>query len=86
MPDYQEILDSLRRTQGFFQFETKEYKVYSEYLDFYAATKNFYIVFTEPGEYTKLADLLGQDLQEKWDENLCTELKSTFFSFCRKCL
>ncbi len=65
--------------------ETKEYKVYSEYLDFYAATKNFYIVFTEPGEYTKLADLLGQDLQEKWDENLCTELKSTFFSFCRKC-
>ena len=26
MPDYQEILDSLRRTQGFFQFETKEYK------------------------------------------------------------
>ena len=41
--------------------ESMEYKVYSEYLDFYAATKNYYIVFSEPGEYTRLADLLGQD-------------------------
>ena len=65
--------------------DSREYKAYAEYLDFYAATKNFYIVFSEPGEYTRLADLLGQDLNSRWDENLCAELKSTFFSFCRKC-
>lgn len=65
--------------------ESREYKVYAEYLDFYAATKNFYIVFSEPGEYTRLADMLGQDLSGRWDDSLCAELKSTFFSFCRKC-
>ncbi|MBQ8965545.1 BMP family ABC transporter substrate-binding protein [Ruminococcus sp.] len=65
--------------------DTREYKVYAEYMDFYAATKNFYIVFSEPGEYARLADLLGQDLNGRWDENLCAELKTTFFSFCRKC-
>lgn len=65
--------------------DSREYKVYAEYLDFYAATKNFYIVFSEPGEYTRLADLLGQDLNGRWDDSLCAELKSTFFSFCRKC-
>jgi len=65
--------------------ESMEYRVYAEYLDFYAATKNFYIVFSEPGEYTRLADLLGQDLNSTWDKSLCIELESTFFSFCRKC-
>ena len=64
--------------------ESMEYRVYAEYLDFYAATKNFYIVFSEPGEYTRLADLLGQDLNSTWDKSLCIELESTFFSFCRK--
>ncbi|MBR6873766.1 MAG: hypothetical protein IKN17_09710 [Ruminococcus sp.] len=65
--------------------DSKEYKVYSEYLDFYDCTGNFYIVFTEPGSYTKLADLLGRTLDAAWPEELCSELKCAYFSFCRKC-
>lgn len=65
--------------------DTKEYKVYSEYLRFYAATKNIYIVFTEVGSYEKLADLLGRDLDKKWPESVCSELKLAYFSFCKKC-
>ena len=42
--------------------DSKEYKVYAEYLDFYMSTKNIYIVFTEPGSYSKLAYLLGEEL------------------------
>ena len=34
--------------------ESREYKVYAEYLEFFASTKNLYIVFTEPGSYEKL--------------------------------
>ena len=65
--------------------ESKEYKVYAEYLDFYMSTKNIYIVFTEPGSYTKLADLLGEELGDKWSDSLCSELKWAFFNFSKKC-
>ena len=65
--------------------ESREYKVYAEYLDFYISTKNIYIVFTEPGSYTKLADLLGQELGGKWPESVCSELKWAFFNFSKKC-
>ena len=65
--------------------DSKEYKVYAEYLDFYTSTKNIYIVFTEPGSYTKLADLLGTELGGKWPESLCSELKWAFFNFTKRC-
>ncbi|MBQ7186666.1 MAG: hypothetical protein IJR91_03430 [Ruminococcus sp.] len=65
--------------------DSKEYKVYAEYLDFYTSTKNIYIVFTEPGSYTKLADLLGEELGGKWSESLCSELKWAFFNFSKRC-
>ena len=62
---------------------TKEVKVYYEYLDFYNVTKNYLIVFSEPGAYSKLADILGQDLENEWPEALCADLKSAFFRFSK---
>ncbi|MBR3630106.1 MAG: BMP family ABC transporter substrate-binding protein [Oscillospiraceae bacterium] len=64
--------------------DSKESRLYYEYLDFYKSTKNVYIVFSEPGEYQKLADLLGETLGDKWPEDLCKDLKAAFFNFCRK--
>ncbi|MCR5202195.1 MAG: BMP family ABC transporter substrate-binding protein [Lachnospiraceae bacterium] len=64
--------------------DTKEVKAYYEYLDFYKVTKNYYIVLSEPGEYAKLAELLGQDLENPWPEDLCSDLKSAFFRFSKK--
>ena len=63
--------------------DTKEVKVYYEYLDFLRVTKNYYIILSEPGAYAKLAGLLGQDLIHEWPEQLCTDLKAAFFSFAR---
>lgn len=63
--------------------DTKEVKVYYEYLDFYAVTKNYYIILSEPGGYAKLADLLDCDLKEPWDEQLCADLKAAYFAFSR---
>ncbi len=63
--------------------DSKESKVYYEYVDFYKVTKIFLLVFNEPGEYAKLAELLGQDLINEWPEDLCADLKSAFFRFSK---
>lgn len=64
--------------------DTKEVKVYYEYLDFLNVTKNYYIILTEPGSYLKLAGLLGMDLKHEWPEQVCMDMKSAFFSFVRR--
>ncbi len=63
--------------------DTKEVRVYYEYLDFYAVTKNFYIILTEPGEYALLAKMFDQDLEHPWDEEVCADLKAAYFAFGR---
>ncbi len=65
--------------------DTKECKVYYEYMDFYRVTKNYFIVLSEPGSYKKLASLLDQDLEHEWPEELKVDLKSAFFNFKKKC-
>ncbi|MCR5797441.1 MAG: BMP family ABC transporter substrate-binding protein [Eubacterium sp.] len=62
---------------------SKEVQVYYEYLDFYNLTNNFLLVFSEPGAYEKLADLLGQNLVDPWPEEVCSELKSAYYRFER---
>ncbi len=63
--------------------DTKEVKVYYEYLDFFAVTRNNFIIFTEPGEYASLAKILGQDLKNEWPEEVCVDLKAAFFTFVK---
>ena len=64
--------------------DRKEVTAYFEFLDFYRVTGNIYIVLTEPGEYAKLAELLGRDLNEVWDDDAKKELKSAYFIFEKK--
>lgn len=56
---------------------------YYEYMDFYKVTKNHLIVFTNPGEYTRLAELVGQNLKDVWPEDICKDLKSAYFRFAK---
>lgn len=65
--------------------DSKEVKAYYEYMDFYKVTGNMYIVLTEPGEYEKLAQLLGQDLKEKWSDDIRIDLKTAYIVFEKKC-
>ncbi len=66
--------------------DTKEYKVYQEYLKFYEATGNYIIVLSEPGSYQKLADLIGHDLDSQWPEDLKRDLKFAFYRFRKQYL
>ena len=63
--------------------DSPEVIAYYEYMEFYKVTKIFQIVFTEPGLYTKLAELVGQDLKEPWPEDLVKDLKSAYYRFER---
>ncbi|MCR5237445.1 MAG: BMP family ABC transporter substrate-binding protein [Lachnospiraceae bacterium] len=65
--------------------DTNEVRAYYEFLDYYKVTKDFYIVFTEPGEYAQLAELLGQNLTDEWPEDLRDDLKASFTVFSKKC-
>lgn len=56
---------------------------YYEYMDFFKVTHNHFIMFKEPGEYGRLAELVGQNLKKVWPEDLCKDLKSAFFRFSR---
>jgi basic membrane lipoprotein Med (substrate-binding protein (PBP1-ABC) superfamily) len=64
--------------------DSREVKAYFEYLDFFKVTKNIYITFSEPGEYEKLAQLLGQDLKTEWPDALRTDLKAAYELFSKK--
>ena len=63
--------------------DVPEVVAYYEYMDFYKVTKIFQIVFTEPGLYTKLAELVGQNLKDNWPEELVKDLKSAYYRFER---
>ena len=56
---------------------------YYEYMDFFKVTHNHFIMFKEPGEYGRLAELVGQNLKTIWPEDLCKDLKSAYFRFSR---
>jgi len=60
-----------------------EVVAYYEYMDFFKVTHNHFIMFKEPGEYRRLAELVGQDLKTIWPEDLCKDLKSAYFRFSR---
>ena len=65
--------------------DEKEVRLYYEYLKFYRSTGNYYLVFSEPKSYAQLASLLGQELDEKWDQSVCSDLKAAFFKFSKEC-
>ncbi|MCR5540964.1 MAG: BMP family ABC transporter substrate-binding protein [Ruminococcus sp.] len=65
--------------------DTKKYKAYAEYMDFYEVTKNPYIVLKDVGSYQRIAGLMGETLDRKWEENNCADMKAAFFKFCSHC-
>lgn len=61
--------------------DTRENKIYYEYLDFYDKTKINYIYFSEEGGFEKLTELLGKKSDDKWSEDDLMELRSAYQYF-----
>lgn len=64
--------------------EDPEVKIYYEFLEFYKCTSIYNITFTEPGSYSRLAELLGMELNgTPWPEETVMDLKSAFLAFSK---
>jgi len=61
--------------------EDPEVKLYYEFTEFYKAAPIYDITFSKPGYYHQFAELLGQDLNHKWDEDLLRRIRSALIYF-----
>ena len=61
--------------------DSKENRIYYEFLDFFNVTGIFGFNFSQEGCYAKLASLLGQDLVNPWPEDLILDFKAAYGKF-----
>ena len=63
--------------------DSKEAKIYREFLKFFDCTSIYGIYFSNEGVYSKLAELFGMTLSERWPDDVIRSLKSEFYTFSR---
>ncbi|HAG69145.1 MAG TPA: BMP family ABC transporter substrate-binding protein [Lachnospiraceae bacterium] len=63
--------------------DEKDVRIYYEFDRFFRACGIYDIIFTEEGYYQKLADILGADLDSRWDEEMIIELKTGYYVFSK---
>lgn len=61
--------------------DDKNTKIYYEFVQFYAVTGLYLISFSESGCYARLAELLGQDLENPWPEEVIENVRFAFQQF-----
>ena len=61
--------------------DTKEYRIYQEFLRFYRVCPIYGIVFSEEGSYERLAVFAHRDLENPWPDEAVTDLRAAFESF-----
>ncbi|MBR1770691.1 MAG: BMP family ABC transporter substrate-binding protein [Lachnospiraceae bacterium] len=61
--------------------DDKEHEIYEEFLTFYEVAPIYGIYFSETGGYKKLAELLGKDLEEPWEEDLVRDVRQSYEEF-----
>ena len=63
--------------------DSKEVKIYREFLKFFDCTGIYGIYFSGEGFYAKLAEMFGMTLDAKWTDDAVMSLKSEFYTFSR---
>ena len=61
--------------------DSQEMQVYEEFLRFQKVTNLYTPCFTIPGSYQLLADMLGQNLETKWPQDLVHTFQGAFYRF-----
>ncbi len=61
--------------------DSERYRVYQEFLSFYADTKINFITFTREGSYERLYKLMGKTPGEKWSPEDLFDFQSCFYRF-----
>lgn len=61
--------------------DTKEIRIYYEFLDFYNATNINYLSFSEEGSYRKLCHILGHKKHDRWTLDERIDFRSCYILF-----
>lgn len=61
--------------------KTPELKIYYEYMDFYKVSRINTVYFSREGSFSRLSQLIGQDLKTPWDEETRRSLSSALLRF-----
>lgn len=60
---------------------TKENRIYFEFLDFYKYTQINYLFFSEEGSYKKITKAVGKDPGKQWTEEELLDFRSAYIRF-----
>ena len=58
-----------------------EVRLYYEFVDFYKVAPIYDVTFSKPGYYHQFAELLGQDFEHPWSEDLLRRIRSALIYF-----
>lgn len=61
--------------------DSKRYRIYQEFLKFYADTRINFIYFEQEGSFAKLYEALGKEPGIRWNEDEIADLESCFHRF-----
>ena len=61
--------------------DTREYRVYREFLEYFNAAGIYDVMFTGEGSYRKFARCIGQTLQEPWRPAVIEDVKAAYAIF-----
>ena len=61
--------------------DTKEYRVYREFLDYFNVNRMYDVIFTEEGSYRKFAACLGQTMNKPWPKEVQEDIKAAYAVF-----
>jgi basic membrane lipoprotein Med (substrate-binding protein (PBP1-ABC) superfamily) len=61
--------------------DTKEYRIYKEFEQFYAVAPFYELSFSEEGRYARLASYMDQNLEETWPAEILETVRSAYQYF-----
>ena len=63
--------------------DTKEYRVYREFLEYFNVNRMYDVIFTEEGNYRKFAACLGQTMDKPWPKEVQEDIKASYAIFAQ---
>ncbi len=61
--------------------DTREYRVYREFLEYFNVCRMYDVIFSEEGSYRKFASFVGQTMDKPWPKEVREEIKAAYAVF-----
>ncbi len=61
--------------------DTRQYRVYREFLEYFNVCRMYDVIFTEEGSYRKFASYLGQNMETPWPKEVQQDIRAAYAAF-----